>query len=83
MTWAALVRTWNSKSKSYDVLTLRIEDTEGPGCLIRLYDEKDAPVGDALAEDPQAAMAKALQIARAYLKDNSITEESLKWVQLT
>ncbi len=81
MAWTALIRTWNSECNRYDGLTLQIEDAEGPGCLIRLYDEK-AAVADARADDPQAAMAKALELARAYLKDNSITEEDLKWVQV-
>jgi hypothetical protein len=64
----------------YDSLILRIEDTPEPGCLVRLYDGETA-AAEALAESPQLAIAKALELARAYLKDTSITEESLTWVQ--
>lgn len=81
MAWCALVRTWNSERKTYDSLTLRIEDTQVPGCLLRVY-EGETAVADALADNPQLAMAKALEFARAYLKDTSIAEESLKWVQV-
>ena len=81
MAWCALVRKWNDERKMYDSLTLRIEDTRDPGCLIRLYDG-EAVVGEALADTPQLAMAQAVQFARAHLKDNSITEDSLSWVQV-
>lgn len=80
MAWCASVRTWNSERKMYDSLILRIEDTPEPGCLVRLYDGETA-AAEALAESPQLAIAKALELARAYLKDTSITEESLTWVQ--
>jgi hypothetical protein len=80
MAWHALIRTWNAERKTYVSLTLRIEDTQEPGCLLRLY-EGETVVAEALADIPQLAMAKALQLARAYLKDASITEESLRWVQ--
>jgi len=81
MAWCALVRAWNDERQMYDSLTLRIEDTQEPGCLIRLYDGETA-AADALADSPQLAMAKALQLARAHLKDDSITEDSLTWVQV-
>ena len=81
MAWCALARTWNSEQKRYDSLTLRIEDPREKGCLIRLYDEETA-IAEALADTPQLAMAKALQLARAHLKDDSITEDSLTWVQM-
>jgi hypothetical protein len=81
MSWCALVRTWNNERKMYDNLTLRIEDTQEQGCLMGLY-EGETRVAEALADDPKAAMAKALQFARSYLKDTSITEESMRWVQL-
>jgi len=81
MAWSALVRTWNSERKMYDSLILRIEDTEEPGCLIRLYDGETA-AGEALADSPHLAIAKAVRLARAYLKDTTITEESLAWVQV-
>ena len=80
MAWYALVRSWNSERKRYQSLTLRIEDTQEPGCLIRLYDGEIA-AGEALADTPQLAMAKAIQLVRAHLKDASITEDSLSWVQ--
>ena len=80
MAWCALVRSWNSERKSYRSVTLRIEDTQEPGCLIRLYDGETA-AGEALADTTQLAMAKAIQLARAYLKDTSITEDGLSWVQ--
>ncbi len=80
MAWEALVRTWNTERKMYVSLTLRVEDTPEPGCLLRLYDGETA-VAEALAESPQLAMAEALKLARNYLKDTSITEESLRWVQ--
>ncbi len=81
MSWSALVRTWNSRRKRYNTLILRIDDTPEPGCLLRLYDG-DKIAGEALADSPQVAMAKALELARAYLKDSSLTEESLNWVQV-
>jgi hypothetical protein len=37
---------------------------------------------EALAESPQQAIAKALDLARTHLHDSSITEESLQWVQM-
>ena len=80
MAWCALVRRWNSERKSYQSLTLRIEDTQEPGCLVRLYDGETA-AGEALAETPQLAITKAIQLASAYLKDTSITADSLSWVQ--
>ena len=80
MAWHAFIRSWNAERKMYVSLTLRIEDAQGPGCLLRLYDEERA-VAEALAESPQRAMAEALQMARTYLKDTSITEESLRWMQ--
>lgn len=80
MAWCASVRTWNSERKMYDSLILRIEDTPEPGCLVRLYDGETA-AAEALADSPQLAIAKALELARSYLKDTSITEESLTWVQ--
>lgn len=80
MAWCALVRAWNSERRMYDSLTLRIEDTQEPGCLVRLYDGETA-AAEAFADSPQLAIAKALELARAYLKDLSITEESLSWVQ--
>ncbi len=80
MAWHALIRSWNAERKMYVSLTLRIEDAQEPGCLLRLYDEERA-VAEALAESPQLAMAEALQMARTYLKDTSITEESLRWMQ--
>ncbi len=81
MAWCALVRSWNSERKMYDSLTLRIEDTQGPGCLIRLYDGEKS-TAEALAETPELAIGKALELARAHLNDDSITENSLKWVQV-
>ena len=80
MAWCALVRSWDSERKTYQSLTLRIEDTQEAGCLVRLYDGETA-AGDALGDTPQLAMAKAIQLAQAYLKDTSITEDSLSWVQ--
>ena len=81
MAWCALVRTWNDERKTYDSLTLCIEDAQEPGCLVRLYDGETA-AAEALADSPQLAMAKALQLARAHLKDDSITEDGLTWVQM-
>ncbi len=81
MAWCALVRTWNAERKAYDKLTRRIEDTQEPGCLIRLY-KGETTVAEALADSPQLAMAKALQLARSYLNDTSIAEDSLRWVQV-
>ncbi len=81
MAWCALIRSWEGERKEHDSLTLRIEDTQEPGCLLRLYEGKTV-VAEALEDSPQLAMAKALQFARTYLKDTSITEESLRWVQL-
>ncbi len=81
MAWCALVRTWNKKRKGYDCLTLRIEDTPEPGCMVRLYNDETA-VAEALADTPQLAMAKALQLAKSHLRDDSITEDSLRWVQV-
>ncbi len=81
MAWCAVVRTWNAERKMYESLTLRIEDTQEPGCLIRLYDGETA-VAKASADSPHQAMVKALELARAHLKDASITEDSLKWMQV-
>ncbi len=81
MAWCALIRIWNVDRKMYDSLTLRIEDTQEPGCLLRLY-EGEAVVAEALADSPQLAMAKAVKFAQSYLKDPSIAEESLRWVQV-
>ncbi len=81
MAWSALSRKWNNKRKKYDTLILRIDDTPEPGCLLRLYDGK-AIAGEALAESPPLAMTKALELARAYVNDSSITEESLRCVQM-
>ena len=81
MAWCALVRTWNGERKAYDCLTLRVEGTGEPGCLIRLY-EGETPVAEALGDSPQLAISKALQFAQTYLKDTTITEDSLRWVQL-
>ncbi len=81
MAWCALVRTWNQEHKVYESLTLRIDDTPEPGCLVRLY-SGEAIVAESLGDSPQSAMTKALELARAYLKDASITEESLRWVQV-
>ena len=80
MAWCALVRKWNDERKMYDSLTLRIEDTQEPGCLIRLY-EKETAVAEALAETPQLAMAKALDLARAHL-NTSLSSDDLRWVQV-
>jgi hypothetical protein len=65
----------------YETLILRIEDPQEPGCLVRLYDGETA-VAESLADTPQLAMANAVQLARAHLKDDSVTEESLRWVQV-
>ncbi len=81
MAWSALLRTWDKKHKTYHTVIMRIEDTPEPGCLLRLYDG-DTVAGEALADTPQLAMAKALDLARAYLKDSSITEGSISWVQV-
>jgi len=81
MAWCALVRAWNAERKIYGSLTLRIEDTQEPGCLVRLYDGETV-AAEALAESPQLAMATALELARAYLRNSIITEESLTWVQV-
>lgn len=81
MAWSALVRTWNAERMMYNRLILSVEETSEPGCLLRLYDEKSV-AAEVLADSPQQAMTKALELARAYLKDPSITEESLRWVQV-
>ncbi len=81
MAWCALVRKWNNERKMYDSLTLRIEDTQEPACLIRLY-EKETAVAEALAESPKLAMARALDLARAHLHDASLSEADLTWVQV-
>ncbi len=81
MAWCALARTWNSEQKRYNSLTLRIEDTVEAGCLIRLYEHEHA-VAEALADTPQLAMTKALELARSHLNDQSLTEDSLNWVQV-
>lgn len=81
MAWSALVRTWNKKRKTYDSLILRIDEAEQPGCLMRLY-EGESAVAEVLEETPQLAMAKALEMARAYLKDASLTEQDVSWIQV-
>ncbi len=81
MAWCALVRTWNGERKMYDSLTLRVEDTQEAGCLLRLY-KGDTAVAEASADSPQLAMSKALEYARTYLNDSAIAEDSLRWVQV-
>jgi len=81
MAWSALVRTWNTERKTYDSLILRIDETPEPGCLMRLY-EGESVIAEVLEDSPQSAMAKALEMARAYLKDASLTEENVSWIQV-
>ncbi len=81
MAWSALARTWNCTRKAYDSLVLRIDDTAEPGYLLRLYDGKTV-AAEVLDDSPQIALTKALELARTYLHDDSITEDSLRWVQI-
>ncbi len=75
MAWAGLIKT---RTKH---LTIRIEDTQEPCWLARLYDG-DAIVGEESADSPKLAIAKAVKLARSYLHDESITAESLDWAQV-
>lgn len=81
MAWSGLIRVWDPKREEYRKLVVRIEETQGPGWLARLYDGETA-IGEHLADDPKAAIDGALEIAQSYLHVASITEESLDWVQL-
>ncbi len=78
--WSALVRTWDAEHGVYRTLTLRVEETDRPGWMLRLYDGRTV-VAQILADSPQAGMDKAVEITRAYLGDCSITEDELAWVQ--
>ena len=80
MAWSGLIRVWNGERGGYDCLTLRFEETQQPGCLVRLYDG-DTMIGQALAESDEQAVAKGLELARSVLKV-PVTEENLDWVQV-
>jgi hypothetical protein len=81
MAWCALIRVWDSAEQTYRQLILRIEDTTGPGCLVRLYDG-EAAVCDAPGATPAEAMAKAVELARRYLHDESISLAGLSWMEI-
>jgi hypothetical protein len=81
MAWCALIRVWNPAEETYRQLVLRIEDSGGPGCLARLYDGA-AAVGEAPGATPAEAVAKAVDLARGYLHDDSISLASLSWMEI-
>jgi hypothetical protein len=66
---------------AYKNLVLRVEDTQGPGCLLRLYDG-EVIVAEATADDPHVAIQELVQAARRHLGDESITTDSFNWVQM-
>ena len=81
MAWSGLIRRWDSEQGRSKTLTLRIEDTQEPGCLMKLYDGEIA-IGEELEASSEQAVAKLIQVAKRYLNDPSIDETSLYWVQL-
>lgn len=81
MAWSGLIRAWDGDTGRYKTLTLRIEDTQQPGWLAKLYDG-ETTVAEELAETPQQAVTKLLEVARRYLNDPSIDEASVDWIQL-
>lgn len=81
MAWCALIRVWNPVEETYRQLTLRVEDAPEPGCLVRLYDG-DSAVGEASGNTPNEAIARAVEIARQYLKDENISPASLSWMEI-
>ena len=81
MAWSALIRVWDGDRRAYRRLTLRIEDAPEPSCLVRLY-EGETAIGEESAATPREAMTKAVELARRYLNNPSISEDSLDWVQL-
>jgi hypothetical protein len=81
MAWSGLVRAWDGSHREYRVLVLRIEDTDKPGWLGRLY-EGDAVIGEELADSPQQAIGKLVERAQKYLEDPSIGVDNVDWVQI-
>ncbi len=79
--WSALIRKWNTGRSAYDTLMLRVEETDQPGWLVRLYEGEKA-IAEVLAESPQSAVERAVKMAQEYLGDASITAESIPWVQV-
>jgi len=74
MAWVGFIKTRHKK------LVVRVEDTQEPRCLVKLYDGETV-VGEESDESPQQAVAKVVQLARRYLNDDSITAESVDWAQ--
>lgn len=61
-------------------LRVCFEDPEGPGWLVRLYDNREM-IGEALADDPQRALEQIVAAAREYLHAPELTSADLVWVQ--
>ncbi len=80
--WSALIRKWDVACGAYKSLILRVEETDQPGCLMRLYGDGETVVAEILADTPQSAIDQAVKIAQAELRDPSITQDTLTWVQL-
>lgn len=79
MPWVGVTKVCNHGT--YKNLVLRVEDTEEPGCLLRLYDGATV-VAEALADYPHEAIQKLVEAARRHLGDASITADSFNWVQM-
>ncbi len=74
MAWVGLIRTRQKQ------LFVRVEDAEAPCWTVRVYDGETV-VGEGSAEGPQQAVSSAVQLARQYLDDESISVGNVDWIQ--
>ncbi len=79
MPWVGVTKV--CQQGTYKNLVLRVEDTQEPGCLLKLYDGRTV-VAEALADDPHEAIQKLVEATRRYLSNDSITADSFNWVQM-
>lgn len=85
MPWSGLIHSApgikGGARATYKNLVLRIEDTDQPGWLVRVY-EGDRLVGEVTAEGPQQAVVRAVELVRGYLHDDNLSPSQLDWVQM-
>ncbi len=81
MPWSALIHSARPARATYKNLVLRIEDTDQPGWLVRVY-EGDRVVGEVTGQGPEQAVLKAVELVRKYLKDDNLSASQLVWVQM-
>jgi hypothetical protein len=81
MAWCGLIRVWDPASQAYRQLVLRIEESPDPGYFMRLYDGQSV-AGEVTGATAEDAVAKAVELARQYLQDDSITPARLSWMEI-